>query len=151
MPTSKPRLQVTLTTAQHELLMRLAKLQGRSMSSIVSELFEQVLPVLERVAVVLQAAVRAQESMKQGLRESTEQAERDLRPHVAAALGQLDLLQMDAERASRPPEKDAAGGRSAAAGPRQVTRGSGTGGKHVRTPARAIRPKVKSAKRRARQ
>jgi hypothetical protein len=121
------------------------------MSSVVAELFEQVHPVLERVAVVLQAAARAQESMKEGLRESTAQAERDLRPHVAAALGQLDLLQMDAERAVEPTGEAAQRPTGAATGPRLVTRGSGTGGKHVRTPARAIRPKVKPAKGRARR
>lgn len=108
MPTAKPRLQVTLTTPQYQLLKRLAELQGTSMSKIVAELFDQVHPVLERVAVVLQAAVRAQVSMKDGLRESTEQAERELRPLVAQALGQLDLLQMDYEAASAPEGASAA-------------------------------------------
>jgi len=120
------------------------------MSSIVSELFEQVHPVLERVAVVLQAAMRAQESAKQGLRESTEQAEREMRPHIAMALGQLDLLQVDFEKAAAPAAAGArAAGAAPAGAPALVTRGSGTGAKRKRNHARAIRPKVKPAKRRA--
>lgn len=104
------------------------------MSSVLAELFEQVYPVLERVAVVLQAAARAQESMKEGLRESTAQAERDLRPLLASAFGQLDLLQMDFEAAAKPPTPARAPGGVAALDPRLVTRGSGlAGGKHKRS------------------
>ena len=154
MPTAKPRIQVTLTTAQYELLQRLSKLQHRSMSSIVAELWESIHPVLERVAVVLQAAVRAQDSAKEGLRAATEESERQLRPHVAAALGQLDMLTMDFEAVA--PKADAAE-RSGAGPPRTpvpVTRGSGT----VPPPPRKRRPKPrpasskrrKSIKRRAR-
>jgi hypothetical protein len=140
MPTAKPRVQVSLSTSQYELLKRLAKLQSRSMSAIVEELLEQVMPVLERVAVVLQAAVRAQDSMKEGLRAATDQAERETRPLLASALGQLDLLQMDFERAAIPAESA-----SAASEPRgsrtpvAVTRGSGfatDGGKARKSPKR---------------
>ena len=156
MSTVKPRIQVTLTTAQHELLSRLAKLQSRSMSSIVSELFEQVHPVLERVAVVLQAAIRAQESMKEGLRESTARAEREITPHLAAAMGQLDLLQADFEGAQKPMEATARSERSerreGAEDPRPVTRGSGLARKGgnkskslIRRPGRPIRAKARVA------
>lgn len=142
MATKKPRVQVTLTTAQHELLLRLAKLQGRSMSSVIAELFEQVHPVLERVAVVLQAAVRAQESMKQGLRESTEQAERDLRPHLAAAMGQLDLLEAQFDVAGTD-GRERAQRATSRRDPRPVTRGSGgtqrpPGGQRRRTNGRGV-------------
>jgi len=91
-PTTNPRIQVTMKPSQYELLKRLAKLQGRSMSAVVSELFDQIEPVYERIAVVLQAAVRAQDSAKEGLRQATEQAEAEMAPHVAQAMGQLDLL-----------------------------------------------------------
>jgi hypothetical protein len=150
MPTAKPRLQVTLTRPQYDLLKRLAKLQGRSASSVVAELFEQVYPVLERVAVVLQAAARAQESAKDGLRLSTEQAERDLRPVVAQALGQLDLLQADFERAAEPARAPAAGRRGLST-PVAVTRGSGMRGTRTPGTPRRSPPKPKSRNRRAKR
>jgi hypothetical protein len=150
MPTAKPRVQVTLSTPQHELLRRLAKLQKRSMSSVLEELFEQVYPVLERVAVVLQAAVRAQDSAKEGLRQSMEQGERELRPVLAQAMGQLDLLQMDVERA----EREATGSARSALpatrrNPRPVTRGSGLARPRSGGTANNRVRKAKSSKRRA--
>jgi hypothetical protein len=151
MPTAKPRIQVSLTIPQYELLRRLAKLQQRSMSAVVAELWESIHPVLERVAVVLQAAVRAQDSAREGLRAATELGEREMRPHVAAALGQLDLLAMDFEKATAVVPGRAQRDTVPPATPALVTRGSGTGGKHVHTPAKAIPRKVKSRKRRARR
>jgi len=150
MPTAKPRLQVTLTTPQHELLKRLAKLQSRSASSIVAELFEQVFPVLERVAVVLQAAVRAQESAKEGLRSSTEAAERDMRPHLAQALGQLDLLQVEFEAAARPAETVPAQPARPAGTPALVTRGSGRGARGGKPKPKVGVRRVKVSKKQAR-
>jgi hypothetical protein len=150
MPTAKPRVQVTLTLPQHETLRRLAALQKRSMSSVISELFETVLPALERVAVVLQAAVRAQDSQRAGLLASAEQTERDLRPLVAQAMGQLDLLQMDFEAAAPPPAKAS---RASLAGsartPGVVTRGSGSQHPKPRRTKTVTRKRVKSVKRRA--
>jgi hypothetical protein len=126
MPTKKPRIQVSVKPSQYALLQRLAKLQGRSMASVIGELFDQMEPVYERVAVVMQAAVRAQASMKQGLRDATEQAEAEIAPHLAQAMGQLDLLvtQSDAWNGG------IGGGRAATAHgpsptPEPVTRGSG--------------------------
>jgi hypothetical protein len=98
---------------------------------------------------VLQAAARAQESQRQGLIDSTLQAERDLRPHVAAALGQMDMLQMEYEAASRPAAPRAPEARRAPARtPVPVTRGSGRTVKRHRTRPAAPRKRPKSTKRR---
>ena len=140
MPTTNPRIQVTVKPSQYELLKRLAKLQGRSMSAVVAELFDQLEPVYERIAVVLQAAVRAQASAKEGLRQATEQAEAEMAPHVAQAMGQLDLLVQTS--ASWPGASDSDrrdGPVRPALNPRPVTRGSGlpdTGG--TARPSRSI-------------
>jgi hypothetical protein len=126
MPTAKPRIQVTVTNSQYELLKRLAKLQQRSMSAVLSELFDQIEPVYERVAVVLQAAMRAQDSMKDGLRTATESAERELAPMLGAAMGQLDLL-MAAAGPAQPGAAATAVGSAALPAiptPGPVTRGS---------------------------
>ena len=155
MPTAKPRIQVTLTVPQYELLQRLAKLQHRSMSAVVAELWESIHPVLERVAVALQAATRAQESAREGLRRSVDQTERELRPHVAAALGQLDLLTMDLDKqVGAAPDRDASAASTPAGAsptPVPVTRGSGRRTLR-RSKPRALPPrKAKPAKRGARR
>jgi hypothetical protein len=126
MPTMNPRIQVTVKPSQYQLLKRLAKLQGRSMSQVLAELFDQIEPVYERVAVVLQAAVRAQDSMKQGLRNATEEAEAEMRPHVARAMGQLDLLVERSEGwQSGLAGSEPASVRDPLRTPEPVTRGSG--------------------------
>jgi hypothetical protein len=126
MPTANPRIQVTVKPSQYELLKRLAKLQGRSMSKVISELFDEIEPVYERVAVVLQAAKRAQSSANEGMRQAFEKAEGEMAPHVAAAMGQFDLLVSTFGAGA-----DTGGASSASASvslptPGPVTRGSGT-------------------------
>lgn len=93
MATTKPRIQVTVSTSQYSLLQRLSKLQKRPMSAVLSELFDEIEPVYERVAVVMEAAIRAQQSAKQGMVDALQSAEAEIAPHVAAAMGQFDLLE----------------------------------------------------------
>jgi hypothetical protein len=128
MATTKPRIQVTLKPSQYELLKRLAKVQRRPMSAILSELFDEIEPVYERMATVLEAAIRAQDTAKQGMRDALTAAEEEMRPHVAAAMGQFDLLEAQfGLSASVIGAASAAGGPiSAAVTPGSVTRGSGT-------------------------
>lgn len=92
MATTKPRITITLTEVQHRLLNRLSELQGVSMSSIVVDFLDSVVPVLERVAVVLQQAKDAPESVKKQIRDTAEQAERDMVPFASEMMGQLDML-----------------------------------------------------------
>lgn len=145
MPTNNPRLMLTLTPEQYELLSRLAKAQDRSRAAVVMELLETVIPVLERVVVAVEAAQQVQDRARDGLRSSVEAAEAAMLPHVAAAMGQLDLLVEQAVRSHgaehapgtgpRRPEGSAAGAPRAARpprrseSPRSVTRGPGRGAK----------------------
>jgi hypothetical protein len=126
MPTANPRIQVTLKPSQHELIRRLAKLQGRSMSKVISELFDEIEPVYERVAVVLQAAKHAQSSANEGMRQAFEKAEGEMAPHVAAAMGQFDLLVTAFGTGAGAGEASSASSPSQASTPAPVTRGSGT-------------------------
>lgn len=155
MPTAKPRLQVALERPHYELLLRLAKLQGRSASAVLAELFGTVYPVMERLAVVLQAAKRAQESAQEGLLQSTEQAERDLRPFLAQAIGQLELLKDDFTAAAGPASDDRAAIAGPAPDPRLVTRGSACrtpGGKQApKIPHRRPAVRTKAMKRKAKR
>ena len=54
MPTSKPRITITLTEEQHAILRRISAAGGQSMSSVVSEFMLTAQPALERMAVTLQ-------------------------------------------------------------------------------------------------
>jgi hypothetical protein len=126
MPTVNPRIQVTIKPSQYRLLKNLAKLRRLSMSRVLSELFDEIEPVYERVAVVLQAAVRAQSSATAGMRHAFEKAEGEMAPHVAAAMGQLDLLVAQAQGDAPPPASaSTASGAGSAGTPASVTRGSG--------------------------
>jgi hypothetical protein len=148
MPTAKPRVQVTLTETQFDLLRRLAKLQHRSMSAVLSELFETIEPVMTRVAVVLEAAVRAQSSALNGLRSATESAQAEVEPMLTAALGQLDLLAAAAgiDQGGLAPKAGGLGASPPLSRPNAVARttppaltgGSGTAHTHRRASKRAI-------------
>lgn len=87
MTTRLPRLKVTLTEEQYELLRRLAAQQGCSMSSVLVDLFESARPVLTRVADVVDAAKNAQQSVRDELVRSMEVAEAQLAPLVGQAQG----------------------------------------------------------------
>ena len=137
MPSANPRLALTLPPHRHELLKRLAALQGVPMSSVVSELLEECYPVLERVCVALEVAKNASDSAKAGLRESCDQALEELEPYRVAVSDQFDLFMdgitrqlgadgegvRDAARAAGAPSPSAVG---ATVNPRVVTRGSGS-------------------------
>lgn len=78
MPTAKPRITITLTDHQHAVLSELAKLQKASMSSIVVELIDTTLPVLERLSHVLSDAASAPQTVLAGIRKSAEIAQADM-------------------------------------------------------------------------
>ena len=92
MPTANPRINITVKPERYELLKRLAAHQGTSMSGLVSETMEMMYPVMERVCVVLEAAKMAQESGKEGLRQTIAKAEAEMLPMLYQAVGQFDLF-----------------------------------------------------------
>lgn len=92
MATLKPRITITLAPHRHELLRRVAALQGMSMSAVVVDLIETVAEPLERVGVILEAAKNAPQQMKDGLKAATDAAERELLPLQQQASQQLDFL-----------------------------------------------------------
>lgn len=94
MATAKPRITITLTDHQHAVLSELSKLQKASMSSIVVELLDTTLPVLERLCGVLSNAAIAPQSVLDELRRSAEQAEADTFPitNITRISGLLEQL-----------------------------------------------------------
>lgn len=92
MPTAKPRITITLTEQQHSVLSALSHLQKVSKSSIVVDLLDTTLPVLERLVGVLKNAATAPQSVLDELRRSVEMAEHDAAGAHNGTLRQLDLL-----------------------------------------------------------
>jgi hypothetical protein len=92
MPTMNPRVAITLPPYRHALLKRMAKLQGVSMSSMVSNLLDEFYPVLERVCVALEMAQKAQESSRDGLRRAADKALEEIQPLLAASMQQFDMF-----------------------------------------------------------
>lgn len=140
MPTSKPRITITLEPHAHEVLSRLSAAGGDSMSAIVSQFVDMALPSLERVVVLLERARAAPQEARAGLAAAVERAERTVMPALLAAVDQADLFLADvSEQAAQTTQGGRASGRPAAAvdAPRRrpeggstpvpVTRGSGTG------------------------
>lgn len=92
MPTTKPRITITLSDEQHATLQSLASLQGVSMSSIVVDLVDTTLPVLQRLVSVLHNASQAPQAVLDGLSASLSQALGEAQGHGDAVMGQLDVL-----------------------------------------------------------
>lgn len=113
MPTIKPRVAVTLDPYTHEVIDRLASLQGRTRGSVISDLLDSVVPALARTVALLEAAAAAPDQVKQGLRTVIEDVHSELVAVSGEASAQLDFL-LD-------------GGLSGGANPHVVTRGSGRG------------------------
>lgn len=92
MPTSKPRITITLTEHQHQVLSSLAKLQKVSMSAIVVDFLDTTIPVLERLTGVLEAAANAPQEVRDKIRQSAEAAEMAYGHLPAEIEGQLGLM-----------------------------------------------------------
>lgn len=92
MPTAKPRITITLSDEQHATLHALSQVQGVSMSSIVVDLLDTTLPVLQRLTEVLKNASEAPQAVLDGLKATLDDAEASMLGHGSAAMNQLDLL-----------------------------------------------------------
>jgi len=67
MPTSKPRITLTLNRSTYEVITELARLQKRSPGSVVVELLETVEEPLRNLAALLQAANEAPQDFRHKL------------------------------------------------------------------------------------
>lgn len=92
MATTKPRITITLTERQHQLLKAIGEGSGFSMSSLVVDILEASEPVLERMAVTFQKLKKASDSQKSHLAKTLDDAQSAFEPLVAAGLNQLDMF-----------------------------------------------------------
>lgn len=121
MPTINPRVAITVPPHRHDLLKRLAALQGVSMAGLVTDLLNEFYPVLERVCVALEMAKKAQATTKTGIREAAEKAQAEIQPMLAESMNQFDLFMKHLEVSVIEPKEV----ETESVSPRVVTRGSG--------------------------
>lgn len=92
MATSKPRITVTLTHRQHEILTVISKCSGQAMSAILGEFLEMAVPTLERMAATFQQLKASQNIDKGKVIKALDDAQSALEPIAMAATGQFDLF-----------------------------------------------------------
>ena len=99
MPTSKPRIAITLDPRVYATIERLAQLQGKSRGSVVADLVTSIHEPLMRTVALLDAAAEAPEQVKAGLRGVIEGVESQLVGAAGGGLAQLDWLRARAQAA----------------------------------------------------
>ena len=92
MATTKPRITVTLTERQHEVLKMISDCGGQSMSSLLGELIEVSLPTFERMANTFRKLQQAQHKERARMVEALDEAQAALEPIAQAAVDQFDLF-----------------------------------------------------------
>ena len=92
MATTKPRITVTLTPRQHEVMKIISDCGGQSMSSLLGELIEVSLPTFERMANTFQKLKDARTQERARMVEAFDEAQSALEPIANAAVDQFDLF-----------------------------------------------------------
>lgn len=92
MPTTKPRVHVTLEPDTHDVIERLATLQGKTRGAVISEMLDSIVPAISRTVTLLEAAAAAPEMLKENFRAVIEGAQSDLAEASGDSAKQLDIL-----------------------------------------------------------
>ena len=92
MATTKPRITVTLTERQYELVKSISENSGQTMSFFISELLENSLPVMERMAETFRKIKELQDSKKKMIARELEKIESEIEPAIAGVIDQYDLF-----------------------------------------------------------
>lgn len=127
MPTTNPRVNVTLSPSLDLLLQRMAAYTRTSKSQVLRELLEAAEPGLQRAAALMEAAERASDDIKQSFAASMGKAQATAERAAARSLAALDSAQQDlvsqaeAVRERRPSKRSGAAGT-----PRPLKGGSST-------------------------
>ena len=143
MATTNPRITITLTERQHEILRSLSSSSGQSMSSYVVEFLDMALPTLERMAVAMQAISQSKEAQIGRIRKQLDEAQAVFEPLAALAVSQSDLFWGRIEEAAQAgPET----GASPAPGQRARKPKSPPTNRGVTpTPGKPVKPKPRAA------
>lgn len=92
MATSKPRIVISCSQARHDLIHRLSHLQGQTMSKTVSQLIDQVEPMLMDICAALEAAQQAKGKPAAKLIMALSQMQAVVQDASARAVDQVDMF-----------------------------------------------------------
>lgn len=92
MATTKPRITVTLTQRQYEVLKSIAESGGATMSGMLGEFIESAMPTFERMAATFQQVRKANMIERSRIVEALSDAQAAFEPIALAASGQIDLF-----------------------------------------------------------
>jgi hypothetical protein len=95
-----PRISVSLNKHQFEVIETISSAQGASMSSVMADLVDMALPVLERTAATMQRLKNFNDERKQAILKSMDEAQTTLEPMMDAVLGQYDIFLIETENAA---------------------------------------------------
>lgn len=87
-----PRITITLTDRQYELLKALSTYTGSPMSQAITELVEATMPILETTCQTFKALYEQKQQHNQKLKQDMQAAQEALEPIAAAALNQFNLF-----------------------------------------------------------
>jgi predicted DNA-binding protein len=99
MATTNPRITVTLTRRQHEVLRSISDNSGKPMSGFIHEVLEESLPVLERMAETFRKIKEVQDEQRRRISHDLDQAQQQIEPVIAGVLGQFDMFMTRVEQA----------------------------------------------------
>ena len=92
MATQKPRITITITPRQHEVLRSISESSGQPMSAFLSEMLEVSMPTLERMATTFQKLKQAQSVERERYLQSMDDTQTVLEGIAQQAMGQFDLF-----------------------------------------------------------
>src|SRR5882672_5482786 len=90
MPTSNPRLTITLDPSISACLRRLSEVTGNSQSKLIAELLEGSVPVFERVIATIEAAKSASDEIRGKLAADMQAAQGRVEAQMGFALDEFD-------------------------------------------------------------
>ena len=95
MPTTNPRINVTLSPSTDHLVLRLAQLQRVSKSQVLRELLEAAEPALQRVVALMEAASNVGSAVLDGLAKSLEDHQAQAEKVLRSQFGETDDMVAD--------------------------------------------------------
>lgn len=112
MATANPRITITLTSRQHDLLRAISDCSNQPMSRFISDMIEAASPTLERMAATFKAVQKVQHEERDKFIKAMDAAQADLEPAVLDVVGQYDMFlgKMEAAASAVGAERTAAGG-----------------------------------------
>lgn len=101
MSTTKPRITVTLTDEQYEVINGISKANGQPMSKLIGEVLQEMVPVFRDMLDAMTRIERMHREGRESLRASLERGQAAVAPLVAGAVAEWENLTKVVEEAGR--------------------------------------------------